>query len=76
MTNVAEKLDARGMNCPLPILKTRKAINQIKRGEILEVTATDPGSVKDMASFCNQTGNRLFARNESGDGFVFLIEKA
>jgi len=76
MTNVAEKLDARGMNCPLPILKTRKAINQIKRGEILEVTATDPGSVKDMASFCNQTGNRLVASNESGDGFVFLIEKA
>ena len=76
MTNVAEKLDARGMNCPLPILKTRKAINQIKIGEILEVTATDPGSVKDMASFCNQTGNRLVASNESGDGFVFLIEKA
>ena len=76
MTNVAEKLDARGMNCPLPILKTRKAINQIKIGEILEVSATDPGSVKDMASFCEQTGNRLVASNESSDGYVFLIEKA
>ena len=76
MTNVADKLDARGMNCPLPILKTRKAINQIKIGEILEVSATDPGSVKDMASFCEQTGNRLVASNESSDGYVFLIEKA
>ena len=76
MTNVAEKLDARGMNCPLPILKTRKAINQIKIGDILEVTATDPGSVKDMASFCEQTGNRLVESNESSDGYVFLIEKA
>ena len=64
------------MNCPLPILKTRKAINQINAGEILEVTASDPGSVKDMASFCEQTGNRLLASNESVNGFVFLIEKA
>ena len=76
MTTVAEKLDTRGMNCPLPILKTRKALNQIKTGDILEVTATDPGSVKDMASFCEQTGNRLLASNESVNGFVFLIEKA
>ena len=76
MTTVAEKLDTRGMNCPLPILKTRKAINQINVGEILEITTTDPGSVKDMASFCEQTGNRLVASNESADGYVFLIEKA
>ena len=76
MTTVAEKLDTRGMNCPLPILKTRKAINQINVGEVLEITATDPGSVKDMASFCEQTGNRLVASNESVDGYVFLIEKA
>ncbi len=76
MTTVAEKLDTRGMSCPLPILKTRKAINQINVGEVLEITATDPGSVKDMASFCEQTGNRLVASNESVDGYVFLIEKA
>ena len=76
MTAVAEKLDTRGMSCPLPIVKTRKAINQIKAGELLEVTTTDPGSVKDMATFCEQTGNRLVASNESDNGFVFLIEKA
>lgn len=76
MTEVAEKLDARGLNCPLPILRTRKAINQMSSGEILEVTATDPGSIKDMASFCDQTGNRLVASNEADNAFVFLIEKA
>ena len=76
MTAVAERLDARGMNCPLPILKTRKAINQLKPGEVLEVTATDPGSVKDMASFCTQTGNRLVSSSEADNNFIFLIEKA
>jgi len=76
MTTVAEKLDTRGMNCPLPILKTRKAINQISAGELLEVTTTDPGSIKDMTTFCEQTGNRLLASNESDNGFIFLIEKA
>jgi len=76
MTTVAEKLDTRGMSCPLPIVKTRKAINQIRAGELLEVTTTDPGSVKDMATFCEQTGNRLVASNESGNGYIFLIEKA
>ena len=76
MTTVAEKLDTRGMSCPLPIVKTRKAINQIRAGELLEVTTTDPGSVKDMATFCEQTGNRLVASNESDNGYIFLIEKA
>jgi len=76
MTQVAEKLDARGMNCPLPILKTRKAINLMNSGEILEVTSTDPGSVKDMASFCEQTGNRLVSSNEANNSYVFLIEKS
>jgi tRNA 2-thiouridine synthesizing protein A len=76
MTTVAEKLDTRGMNCPLPILKTRKALNLINSGEILEVTSSDPGSVKDIASFCTQTGNRLVSSNEADTGFVFLIEKA
>ena len=76
MATVAEKLDTRGMNCPLPILKTRKALNLINRGEILEVTSSDPGSVKDIASFCTQTGNRLLSSNEADSSFVFLIEKA
>jgi len=76
MTTVAEKLDTRGMNCPLPILKTRKALNTIDSGEILEVTASDPGSVKDIASFCEQTGNRLVSSNEADSNYIFLIEKS
>lgn len=76
MTTVAEKLDTRGMNCPLPILKTRKAINLINSGDILEVTSSDPGSVKDMASFCEQTGNRLLSSNAADSSYIFLIEKA
>ena len=76
MTTVAEKLDTRGMNCPLPVLKTRKALNIISSGEILEVTASDPGSVKDMASFCEQTGNRLVSSNEIDNSYIFLIEKS
>jgi len=76
MTTVAEKLDARGLNCPLPILKTRKAINHINSGEILEVTSSDPGSVKDMAAFCEQTGNRLVSSNATDNSYVFLIEKS
>jgi tRNA 2-thiouridine synthesizing protein A len=76
MTAIADRLDARGLNCPLPILRTRKAINQLASGQILEVSATDPGSLKDMAAFCSQTGNRLLSSSEAGNSFVFLIEKA
>jgi tRNA 2-thiouridine synthesizing protein A len=76
MTVITEKLDARGLNCPLPILRTRKAINRLASGQRLEVFATDPGALKDMASFCSQTGNRLLSSNEADNGFVFLIEKA
>ena len=76
MTELAQRLDARGMNCPLPILKTRQAINRIASGEVLEVTATDPGSLKDMAAFCSQTGHHLLSSDTAGQGYVFLIEKA
>jgi len=76
MTAIAQKLDARGLNCPLPILRTRKAINQMESGELVEVTATDPGSIKDMQAFCKQTRNRLVSSSEADNSFVFLIEKA
>ena len=76
MTVASEKLDARGLNCPLPILRTRKALNQLASGAILEVIASDPGSVKDMASFCDQTGNRLLSSAEAENSYIFMIEKA
>jgi tRNA 2-thiouridine synthesizing protein A len=76
MTAVNEKLDARGLNCPLPILRTRQALNRMDSGTLLEVIATDPGAVKDMTAFCSQTGNRLVSSSEADNSFVFLIEKA
>jgi tRNA 2-thiouridine synthesizing protein A len=76
MTVITETLDARGLNCPLPILRTRKALNQLASGAILEVISTDPGSVKDMASFCSQTGNRLVSSSEVDNSYFFMIEKA
>lgn len=66
-------LDAKGLNCPLPILKAKKALNQVPSGGILQVLATDPGSVADFEAFCRQTGNELLQSKAEGDGFVFLI---
>ncbi len=75
MTQDLHTLDARGLNCPLPILRTRKAITGMNVGEILEVTATDPGSVKDMTSFCGQTGHELLDHGEADGSFIFRIRK-
>jgi tRNA 2-thiouridine synthesizing protein A len=75
MTDTTHTLDARGLSCPLPILKTRKAIAALASGEILEINTTDPGSVKDLDSFCLQTGNELIASEQHEDGFFFRIRK-
>jgi len=69
-----QTLDASGLNCPLPILRTKKALKDMTTGQILEVTATDPGSVKDMESFCNQTGHELVSSNEEGGKYTFEIK--
>jgi tRNA 2-thiouridine synthesizing protein A len=69
-------LDAKGLNCPLPILKTKKMLNEVSAGGTLEVLATDPGSVADMASFCRTTGNELVESTKDGDVFRFLIKRA
>jgi tRNA 2-thiouridine synthesizing protein A len=68
-------LDARGLNCPLPILKTKKAIKEVPVGETLKVLATDPGSVKDMDAFCRTTGNDLVETGQDGDTYTFLIRR-
>ncbi|HHH13374.1 MAG TPA: preprotein translocase subunit TatC [Thiolapillus brandeum] len=76
MTDVTKELDARGLNCPLPILKAKKAINELNSGEVLKVIATDPGSVKDFEAFTKQTGHELLESAEQGGEFVFLIKKS
>ena len=68
-------LDARGLNCPLPILKTKKAIKEVPVGETLKVLSTDPGSVKDMDAFCRTTGNDLVETGQDGNTYTFLIRR-
>ena len=75
MTTQTHTLDARGLNCPLPILRTRKAIAKIEAGEVLEVTSSDPGSVKDISSFCSQTGHEFITSDEGSGDFIFTIRK-
>lgn len=66
-------LDAKGLNCPLPILKAKKALKAVPTGEILEVLSTDPGSVADFGAFCSQTGNELVESTSEGDVYKFKI---
>ena len=72
---INQTLDARGLNCPLPILRTKKTIAAMNDGEVLEVIATDPGSLKDIQSFCTQTGNELMDSKQADDEFIFHIRK-
>ena len=67
-------LDAKGLNCPLPILKTKKMLKGMSAGQVLQVMATDPGSVADMTAFCNQTGNELVSQSNEGDVYTFEIK--
>jgi len=70
-----KELDARGLSCPLPILKTKKALNDLTSGQVLKVVSTDPGSVKDMQAFATQTGNPLLSSAEEGKDYVFFLKK-
>jgi tRNA 2-thiouridine synthesizing protein A len=73
--NFDKEVDARGLSCPLPILKTKKALNDLTSGQVLKVVATDPGSVKDMQAFATQTGNRLLSSTEEDKAYVFFFKK-
>lgn len=69
-------LDAKGLNCPLPILKAKKAIGEVPKGGTLEVLSTDPGSVADFEAFCRTTGNELIESGEDAGVYRFLIKHA
>jgi tRNA 2-thiouridine synthesizing protein A len=73
--DIAKELDARGLNCPLPILKAKKALSELVSGDILKVLATDPGSIRDFQAFSKQTGNELLLQNEENAVFVHLIKR-
>ena len=70
-----KELDARGLNCPLPILKAKKALAEMVSGEILRVIATDPGSVRDFQAFARQTGNDLVEQSENNKEFTFFMKR-
>ena len=70
-----KELDAKGLSCPLPILKTKKALNDLLSGQVLKILATDPGAVKDMQAFARQTGHVLAESTADGRTFVFFMRK-
>jgi len=76
MADFDQELDASGLNCPLPILRAKKALNTLTTGQILRIVATDPGSVKDFEAFSKQTGNDLLSSGEEAGKFIFMIKKS
>ena len=73
--NYDKELDARGLACPLPIVKTRKALNELTTGQVLKVMATDAGSVADMKAFSEQTGNELLSSSQEGGMYLFYLKR-
>ncbi len=76
MSDFTKELDASGLNCPMPILRAKKALKDLQSGDILRIIATDPGSVKDFEAFAKQTGNELLESTEDGDSFVYRLKKS
>jgi tRNA 2-thiouridine synthesizing protein A len=70
-----KELDARGLKCPLPILRTKKSLSDMSSGQVLRIVATDPGSVRDFQAFSRQTGHDLVSHSETGPEFVFFLKK-
>ena len=70
-----KELDTRGLNCPLPILRTKKALSDMLSGQVLKIVATDPGAVKDFQAFSKQTGNALLSSDSIENEFVFFMQK-
>lgn len=73
--NFDKELDTCGLNCPLPILRAKKALNDMQSGQILKIVATDPGSVKDFQAFAKQTGNDLLSQAEADKHFTFFLKR-
>jgi tRNA 2-thiouridine synthesizing protein A len=75
MPDVQKEIDTRGLNCPLPILKAKKALADMKSGEVLKVVATDPGSMRDFQAFARQTGNELVEQTAVRDEFIHFLRR-
>jgi len=70
-----KEIDTRGLNCPLPILRAKKAFGDVQSGQVLKIVATDPGSVKDFETFSKQTGHALLTHGEANGEFTFFMRK-
>jgi tRNA 2-thiouridine synthesizing protein A len=70
-----KELDARGLNCPLPILRAKRALSEMEVDQVLRIVATDPGSVKDFSAFARQTGNEVLESSEQDGEFIFLVKR-
>ena len=73
--DIAKEVDARGLNCPLPILKAKKALAELQSGQLLKVLSTDAGSVRDFQAFARQTGNELVEQQTQGDEFIHILRR-
>jgi tRNA 2-thiouridine synthesizing protein A len=73
--NFDKELDARGLNCPLPILRAKKALTELQSGQVLKIVATDPGSIKDFQAFAKQTGNELLEHSTADKEFTFFMKR-
>ena len=73
--NIDKEIDTRGLNCPLPILKAKKALADMQSGQLLKVLATDSGSVRDFQAFAKQTGNELVDQQTVGDEYVHVLKR-
>jgi tRNA 2-thiouridine synthesizing protein A len=69
------ELDTRGLNCPLPILKAKKSLNEMASGQLLKVVSTDPGSIRDFQAFARQTGNELMEQETVGSDFIHVLKR-
>ena len=72
---IHKEIDTRGMHCPLPILKAKKALAEMASGQLLKVVATDTGSIKDFQAFAKQTGNELVLQETAGDEFIHVLRR-
>jgi TusA-related sulfurtransferase len=73
--NIDLELDTRGLNCPLPILKAKKALTAMESGQVLKIVSTDTGSVRDFAAFAKQTGNELLSQTTEGSDFIHILRR-
>ena len=76
MSDVIKELDTTGLTCPMPIMSAKKALKDLQSGDILQIKASDPGSVNDFEAFAKQTGNELLESSTEGDVFIFRLKKS